>query len=151
MDIGEHFGFLERGGIYRQEDLADIQLHMEFGRASKALSYTISNQAEGFREGRALTADNLFPHTPLKSSLTALFNPILGFLHRFGNWASIFIGAYIIFRVFMTFLQFVFRCSDMVQSLGCGCRAMMGALFPTAHLIRADRKTPPTRSTLRPL
>ena len=77
--------------------MASLKRYMEYSRYKDVLSFKMVNQYQGSMTSSEIRAEDLFPRDPgIQALARGLFSYLFGFIHKFGEWASVFLGFYIL-------------------------------------------------------
>ena len=89
-----------KGGVYSEEELKSFRDYMEFSQYKEVLGYQLTRQLRGGSVdlSHEISPQQLFPGDPGIQILShGILSYVTGLLFSFGNTASVFIGAYILY------------------------------------------------------
>ena len=103
-----------KGGVYSEEELKSLRDYMEFSRYKEYLGYQLTRQLRRGSPDLAhdISLQQLFPGDP------GILSYVMGFLFSFGNTASVFIGAYILYTFAHKVIVYFYKVLVLREALG---------------------------------
>ena len=101
-----------KGGVYSEEELKSFRDYMEFSRYKEVLGFQLTRQLRGGSVdlSHEISPQQLFPGDPGIQILShGILSYVAGLLFSFGNTASVFIGAYIIYSFVHKVLGYCYK------------------------------------------
>jgi hypothetical protein len=132
--------FSKGGGLYSTETLKEFDYYREFGKTKENINTHFANSAgrDYFHNGGALRADLLFPEMKDPAWFSGMWDRTKGFLHRWGEAASIAISLYGIFTFGSSAASWFFRAKALKDVHGFGVR-LLWSFCPNLFLLRRYR------------
>ena len=118
-DIIENVDF-SKGGIISEKEMRNLQQYLEFGRVRDAVTMSMANQITGFDGTTPITPFMAFPSETLPggSWYTLILGPVMGFLRQLGDWTSILIAIFLIMRLTLLIITWLFTFRHMYRIHG---------------------------------
>ena len=131
--------FNKGGGLYSPDTLDQMDYAREFGRTANGLNYHMAmNAGRDYYQNGGYLAQNVFPEMKDPKWMTGMWDRTKGFLHRWGEAASILISLYGIFSFTSTVVSWFFGARAIRDVHGIGKR-IFWALCPNLFLLRRYR------------
>jgi hypothetical protein len=109
-----------QGGLYTLDQMAAMEEYQDFGRTVDALNSKLANQASRYLTPGPVHPRQLFPGFDDPSMwFTGVYAKVLGFLHAWGEGASIFMSIYIIYRLIYSLIQWIYGAVIIRDIYGC--------------------------------
>ena len=132
--------FSRGGGLYSPETLKQLDYVREFGRTGEELKQHFANNGgrDYYQNGGPFMAHNAFPEMRDPQWFSSMWDRTKGFLHRWGEAASILISLYGIFSFVSTCVTWFFGAQAIKDVHGIG-RRILWTFCPNLFLLRRYR------------